>query len=319
MDVSQVIEALSEGEGLPVDAIRAAQANRETMAPAFLRTIDDFMASEGSADPQALSLMFHLLGEWREKSAYRSLAALLRLPDDVVGSILGDYITETIHRVMAGVFDGDPEPLYAIIRDPEADEFVRAKMCQTIVILTRRGELSRDATVGFLRDCFSQLEPKKDCYVWNGWVDAVSWLGSTELRPLAQQVFRRGSIDPMWCRLSDFEKDFQYAVEHPNAGPRYVGGADVTPFGDTVAELSGRGDFEPELPRLDLPSLGQLESLYTPHREPLRRVGRNDPCPCGSGKKFKKCCLKADSDDFSAADPFGEASGPMLGRRQKQP
>lgn len=21
------------------------------------------------------------------------------------------------------------------------------------------------------------------------------------------------------------------------------------------------------------------------------RVGRNDPCPCGSGKKFKKCCL----------------------------
>ena len=22
-----------------------------------------------------------------------------------------------------------------------------------------------------------------------------------------------------------------------------------------------------------------------------RRVGRNDPCPCGSGKKFKKCCV----------------------------
>jgi hypothetical protein len=24
-------------------------------------------------------------------------------------------------------------------------------------------------------------------------------------------------------------------------------------------------------------------------------VGRNDPCPCGSGKKFKKCCLNAES------------------------
>ncbi|MFC4024726.1 SEC-C metal-binding domain-containing protein [Oceanobacillus longus] len=22
------------------------------------------------------------------------------------------------------------------------------------------------------------------------------------------------------------------------------------------------------------------------------RIGRNDPCPCGSGKKFKKCCGK---------------------------
>jgi uncharacterized protein YecA (UPF0149 family) len=23
------------------------------------------------------------------------------------------------------------------------------------------------------------------------------------------------------------------------------------------------------------------------------KLGRNDPCPCGSGKRFKKCCLKS--------------------------
>jgi len=32
----------------------------------------------------------------------------------------------------------------------------------------------------------------------------------------------------------------------------------------------------------------------TPKTDPIRKadteVGRNDPCPCGSGKKFKKCC-----------------------------
>jgi hypothetical protein len=27
-----------------------------------------------------------------------------------------------------------------------------------------------------------------------------------------------------------------------------------------------------------------------PFQHTERRVGRNDPCPCGSGKKFKKCC-----------------------------
>lgn len=26
-------------------------------------------------------------------------------------------------------------------------------------------------------------------------------------------------------------------------------------------------------------------------RRPYPKVGRNEPCPCGSGKKFKKCCL----------------------------
>ena len=28
-----------------------------------------------------------------------------------------------------------------------------------------------------------------------------------------------------------------------------------------------------------------------PHRSTTPKVGRNDPCPCGSGKKYKHCCL----------------------------
>jgi uncharacterized protein len=33
------------------------------------------------------------------------------------------------------------------------------------------------------------------------------------------------------------------------------------------------------------------ESASQPIRRNEERVGRNDPCPCGSGKKYKKCCL----------------------------
>ncbi len=25
--------------------------------------------------------------------------------------------------------------------------------------------------------------------------------------------------------------------------------------------------------------------------QPNKKLGRNDPCPCGSGKKYKKCCI----------------------------
>jgi len=28
-----------------------------------------------------------------------------------------------------------------------------------------------------------------------------------------------------------------------------------------------------------------------PFKRDSPKVGRNDPCPCGSGKKYKKCCL----------------------------
>ena len=35
---------------------------------------------------------------------------------------------------------------------------------------------------------------------------------------------------------------------------------------------------------------------------PKRKVGRNDPCPCGSGKKFKKCCIKKYQDGSDLLD-----------------
>ena len=37
------------------------------------------------------------------------------------------------------------------------------------------------------------------------------------------------------------------------------------------------------------------EQPLPPPVEPIhteKAVGRNDPCPCGSGKKYKKCCGK---------------------------
>ena len=32
------------------------------------------------------------------------------------------------------------------------------------------------------------------------------------------------------------------------------------------------------------------EKPQQPYRRPRKKIGRNDPCPCGSGKKFKRCC-----------------------------
>lgn len=36
-------------------------------------------------------------------------------------------------------------------------------------------------------------------------------------------------------------------------------------------------------------SIASAEHAETYHAGP--KAGRNDPCPCGSGKKYKKCCL----------------------------
>ena len=33
----------------------------------------------------------------------------------------------------------------------------------------------------------------------------------------------------------------------------------------------------------------------------MARIGRNQPCPCGSGRKYKRCCLQKDNDDSAEA------------------
>ena len=40
--------------------------------------------------------------------------------------------------------------------------------------------------------------------------------------------------------------------------------------------------------------VGDLERLLHPQKPMVveKKVGRNEPCPCGSGKKFKNCCGK---------------------------
>ncbi|MDO9341390.1 MAG: SEC-C metal-binding domain-containing protein [Bacteroidales bacterium] len=37
------------------------------------------------------------------------------------------------------------------------------------------------------------------------------------------------------------------------------------------------------------PKMKQIGNIPVENTEPI--IGRNDPCPCGSGKKYKKCCL----------------------------
>jgi SWIM/SEC-C metal-binding protein len=48
--------------------------------------------------------------------------------------------------------------------------------------------------------------------------------------------------------------------------------------------------LEPDKPE----DITDLERLLNPPKPKIaeKKVGRNEPCPCGSGKKYKKCCGK---------------------------
>ncbi|MEM6944636.1 MAG: SEC-C metal-binding domain-containing protein [Pseudomonadota bacterium] len=49
----------------------------------------------------------------------------------------------------------------------------------------------------------------------------------------------------------------------------------------------------------------------------VEKLGRNDLCPCGSGKRFKRCCLASGRYDGSLRDHYFQ--GASLGRRSQTP
>ncbi len=51
-------------------------------------------------------------------------------------------------------------------------------------------------------------------------------------------------------------------------------------------------------------------------RTAVAKIGRNDPCPCGSGKKFKKCCIDKPAYRSPAVQSLGQSGGISASRRE---
>jgi predicted aspartyl protease len=74
-------------------------------------------------------------------------------------------------------------------------------------------------------------------------------------------------------------------------------GMDVISRGDfCITNSDGHTAVSFQMPSvgiIDFDQHHQRVPQNVPTQRPAQRVGRNQPCPCGSGKKYKKCCGKS--------------------------
>src|SRR6201993_1262952 len=290
MEPEKILYELTYTDGLPRKALKAASAQRVEMLPTFLDEIETYLALKPSAraKPTPLFFIFHLLGEWREKAAYRPLVRLLRISGHEIDAIFGDGITSTSHRVMAAIFDGDPQPLYDIILDPNAEEFIRAGMYKALAMVTLRGELDRAAAGRFLRDAFVEIRPQTECYVWVGWQSAIAALGMSDLKILVRRAFNRGFINSDVLGFDYFEKDLRRGIEHPGEARR-PGDHRYALFGDTIDELSGWYCFTEQY-RADQERWRRQAEADLAQRPaiPLKGIGRERSMPMRQWEEIQK-------------------------------
>jgi hypothetical protein len=279
MDAETIIAQLSRFKGLPSEALRAAADDRAFLAPRFIRIIEDYLALPATERPveSPIFFIFHLLGDWRDRAAYRPLARLLRLPDEEIGHILGDAVTSTSNRVITAVFDGDPQPIFDIVLDAGADEFVRSRACEALSFLGLTGQIDRQALCSFLRDCFPNLRPQGPCYVWVGWQMSIARLGLSELTSLVETAFNRGYVDSWWTRFEHF-RDYLAQAGTAQGRAKWIADDELTPFGDTITELSCWAGFRKEDPERGASRAGcRLAARYRRGAAPARSLDQAWP------------------------------------------
>lgn len=279
---AKLVERLSSAQHLPVDAMEAAIRRPDRIAGAVLEVVAR-AAGDVALSPEEGNLLFwgiHVLGEVRDTRLLPPLLRLVRRADDEMLDLLGDAVTLTLSRLVVSTYDGDLPGLTEAISDREADGFVRWSLLNALAYLTFAQAVPREDA----RDLLVRFDDERWAAggdpAWVGWEEAVALLGFADMAERVATARQDARLlddvsDPEWFALTLAE-----AVAKPQDRARFDD-KDLGPVEDAVAELdralASDEEGEPEAPVVN----------------PLRDVGRNDPCPCGSGRKFKKCCLAA--------------------------
>ena len=283
MDVETAIRAFaSAGHDLPRDAMRWALDSWDEAAPGLLGVLERFADGTDRSEEAANAAFFilHLAGERRETRAFAPLCRLAR-DAEAIEAALGDGVTTTLKGILISTYDGDLEALKGVIEAAGTDEFVRTGALEALAYLMATDRIARDEAEAYLLR-----------------LSTVAILGLEPWSGVVRQAFAGGLISPLDTRDDGFREDLRRVLTDPErtADPR---SGTIAPLEDATGELSGRYASSEATTRdreRRSASPGGVGSVPAATRQPsadlFKGIGRNDPCPCGSGKKFKKCCLQ---------------------------
>lgn len=270
-----LIEDLAGAVHLPAAALRKALEHPDAIATATLPLLDKAAAGD-ELDEREANLLFwglHVMAQARDGRALPSLLALLRQDIEIVDAVLGDAVTATLPRILASLFDGKTEPLFRLILDSSLDDTIRQAVLTACCTLCIDRRIEREGLHRLLVRFDDATAAVEGGIGWSAWEEAIAVLGLRDLAPRVEAARKDGRIDPEFSEPEWFRETIREAERHPHA------------FGHLPPDQYGY--LTDPVAALDWTREGYGE----PQRNPFKDVGRNDPCPCGSGKKFKKCCL----------------------------
>lgn len=271
----EVIAALSEYRGCPPRAaLAAADFHREELTPVLLEALEYAVEHADDLSDEDSHLCCHslyLMAKWREARALPFLLRMLALPEELAAEIAGEVLFEDGCVLLADISGGDHPDIRALIENREAEESLRAEALTGLELLAARGEMPRADFVAYIQELIDSKLEREPVSPWAIITMTVGDFGLVDLLPSLRKAYDEELVDEGF-----------FPWEHTEEAARSTSGKHIEDF------------LKHHQPITDVAAATEMWPIYhdaAPERPPATaKVGRNDQCPCGSGKKYKKCC-----------------------------
>ena len=307
----EALEAIKNfSEDFPGEVIKIIQENREDYISELLDSLDYVYRNakelrEERSDYFLHTYAMYLLAEFREGRAFPLLIKLLRLSEKEIEYVLGGGLTEGFSRILFSTFDEENiQELLDIIEDSELYEWARLSAVEAYGLLIKEGVVSSEAGTLYLRSLINDKLPSNDSeVVFTAILGCIVDAKLVDLTPEARLLYDDRKVDEQVYGKYDGFIDSLF--KRDRSKPSYTR--------DTISELGWWACFRRETNERPRFNGDGLDSMFKEIRKEVtqknvttrktKKVGRNEPCPCGSGKKYKKCCIHVKEEPIA---PFEE-------------
>jgi len=291
MSTPDILLTLSTTKGFfPQQAVDAAIENKASVIPLLLKTLDETLKNHEKLNEADMNHIFalYLLANLREPLAFPYILKLAALPESPLQKLLGDLITEDLPRFITSTFDGNLDALKELIENEHAYQWSRDAALRSLIGLMIINQLTREELIIYLRTMFNSSLAKDEGFA-TSLVNTACDIYPEELMPEIELAFADKKIDEDMVDLRFIKKAL--ALGRDACLKKFVyDGNFYTPPNDLADSMSWIKNFHPP-EKIKQITLDKEQYQYIePRTRP--KIGRNEPCPCGSMKKYKKCCLQ---------------------------
>lgn len=211
---------------------------------------------------------------------------MISLPSEVLDYFIGDVITEALNDILYSTYNGDLELLQNYIRTAQCNSFAKNAALDVYAQLCVDHTADKEEFKNFLKDLI--YNPLDNEYILDTNIAGIICLEHFyDMLQEVRYLLNEERIDEyIYGKYEDlFDIMFEYRKE---------------PFCEIIQNAANtirhwamfkQPDSKPSFSMRDFEKLLSENTRNINQPQKVLKIGRNDACPCGSGKKYKHCCI----------------------------